>query len=178
MRYFYNKHRIFELFNYRSLLFLGIGAFLFFVNKQVFSLVLFSSLDITQKIFEKTLHFELPFDFIVIGVIAFSYFNFNLLYIGYFILFMLLSRIFFGNIESRHIVKAIVLFMTGLFIALLGKNSFGIVAICAYTFRILADYLLSYFLIQEIDYKRIPSRICQIILLYVILETGLIQLLF
>ncbi|MBD3203795.1 hypothetical protein GF327_05845 [Candidatus Woesearchaeota archaeon] len=151
---------------YIFLIFLCFSAI--FINKALFFLVIISLLDFSASFFKKSFKLEPPFDFVVIGTIIFCYFRFSLFYLIYFPLLMLLNRIIYARVQSRHFIKVLIVVATGIFTQFLSDFDLLIVFPLAYGFRLVSDYLINFLLFSQIDLKRIPNRILQIIIFYLL----------
>ncbi|MFH2020009.1 MAG: hypothetical protein ABIJ34_01220 [archaeon] len=147
-----NKLKKYSLYFIALIILLAIGIF----NYYLLMAAIFSILDFISSYVDMHFKVDLLFDFALIGIIMLSYFDmFNLTYI--IVSCWLLSRLYNGNFENRHISKIPIFFIIGLCavqfnapLALLGPILVG--------FRFLLEYFIDFILKGSVDVRRIPRR--------------------
>jgi hypothetical protein len=139
---------------------------LFLLLKKMVVLIAFLLLDYLSALFKNTTRIELPVDFLVLGVIFFSYFSFSFLYLGAFLTGLVINRLIFGSITVRHFVKMVVLTVVGLSVWALGSLDFFIAGMIGYVIRIALEYIIMVVLLGEMDIFRVVRQSTQLIFAY------------
>ncbi|MCM2325003.1 MAG: hypothetical protein NDI94_00935 [Candidatus Woesearchaeota archaeon] len=136
-----------------------------FINPDIFLIILFITLEFFSTWFEMNFKIEPGPDFIMCGIIFFSYIG-KIPHAIFLMPFILISKLIFARFKTRHLAKPLIYLAVSFLAYSLRSLDIAILALLLSIFRYLTEYIFEFAMSKTISFDRLIPRTLRVVFTY------------